>query len=107
MTTTEHTDDTPVRRIGREVIRPGQVVSTVIAAGNAETVTFTQSDGIDSHQGFEVAVVHGPPDGAAGQHRRVIIEARARAAATATRPRPAPPALGPHQSPTPTPRRLP
>lgn len=78
----------PVRRVGRRVIRPGQVVSTVIACGSAETVTFTTSRGEDSHKGFEVAVVHGPPSDAAAQHRRIVDEALARAAATARGPRP-------------------
>ena len=62
----------PVRRVARRVIRPGLIVSTVIACGSAETVIFTKSSGPNAHKGFEVEVVHGPPDRAAEQHRAVV-----------------------------------
>lgn len=62
----------PVRRVARRVIGPGLIVSTVIACGSAETVIFTKSSGPNAHKGFEVEVVHGPPDRADAQHRAVV-----------------------------------
>lgn len=81
----------PVRRVARRVIRPGLIVSTVIACGSAETVIFTKSSGPNAHKGFEVEVVHGPPDRADAQHRaavHVVIlgEVLARLVASATAP---------------------
>ncbi|WP_087507903.1 hypothetical protein [Cellulomonas iranensis] len=63
----------PVRRVARRVIRPGLIVSTVIACGSAETVIFTKSSRPGAHKGFEVEVVHGPPDRADAQHVGVVM----------------------------------
>jgi hypothetical protein len=65
----------PVQRVARKLIRPGVIVSTVIAAGRAETVTFT-ADELAFHH-LATTVVLGEPEDAFAQHRRVVAQVTA------------------------------